>query len=42
MVTNVVLIGRIEPPLALALSIFLLRERVDIWSIIGAITVNFN
>lgn len=37
MVTNVVLIGRIEPPLALVLSIFLLKERVDIWSIIGAI-----
>ncbi|MDJ0736064.1 MAG: DMT family transporter [Nostocaceae cyanobacterium] len=37
MVTNVVLIGRIEPPLALALSIFLLKERVDIWSIVGAI-----
>ncbi|MDJ0800917.1 MAG: DMT family transporter [Calothrix sp. MO_167.B12] len=37
MVTNVVLIGRIEPPLALALSILLLKERVDIWSIIGAI-----
>ncbi len=37
MVTNVVLIGRIEPPLALALSILLLKERVDIWSIAGGI-----
>ncbi len=37
MVTNVVLIGRIETPLALVLSILLLRARVDIWTITGAI-----
>lgn len=37
MVTNVVLIGRIEPPLSLALSILLLHERVNKWSIVGAI-----
>lgn len=36
-VNNVVLIGRIEPPLGLALSIFLLRERVNRWVIVGAI-----
>ena len=37
MVTNVVLIGRIETPLALVLSILFLRARVDIWTITGAI-----
>lgn len=36
-VNNVILIGRIEPPLALALSVFLLGDRVNIWVIIGAI-----
>jgi drug/metabolite transporter (DMT)-like permease len=36
-VNNVVLIGRLEPPLALALSVWLLRERVNSWEIIGAI-----
>ncbi len=36
-VNNVVLIGRIEPPLALALSIFILKDRVNIWVIVGAI-----
>ncbi len=36
-VNNVVLIGRIEPPLALALSILILKERVNRWVIIGAI-----
>lgn len=35
-VNNVVLIGRIEPPLGLALSIWLLRERVNRWVIVGA------
>jgi drug/metabolite transporter (DMT)-like permease len=39
-VTNVVLLGRLEPPLTLALSIWLLRERVDKWEFIGA-TVAF-
>lgn len=37
MVNNVVLIGRIEPPLALALSVLLLRERVNRWVVAGAI-----
>lgn len=36
-VNNVVLIGRIEPPLALTLSILILKERVNRWVIIGAI-----
>ncbi|MEL7034692.1 MAG: DMT family transporter [Cyanobacteria bacterium J06592_8] len=36
-VNNVILISRIEPPLSLALSIFLLGERVNRWVIIGAI-----
>lgn len=36
-VTNVVLIGRIEPPLFLALSVWLLRERINAWKIAGAI-----
>ncbi len=36
-VNNVILIGRVEPPLTLALSVWLLRERVNKWEIIGAI-----
>lgn len=36
MVNNVVLVGRIEPPLSLALSILLLRERVNRWVVVGA------
>ncbi|NJN11214.1 MAG: DMT family transporter [Richelia sp. RM2_1_2] len=36
-VNNVVLIGRLEPPLTLALSVWLLRERVNFWQIIGAV-----
>ncbi|MBU7585100.1 MAG: DMT family transporter [Nostoc sp. TH1S01] len=36
-VNNVILVGRLEPPLALALSIWLLKERVNFWEIIGAI-----
>ena len=36
-VTNVVLVGRLEPPLTLALSIWLLRDRVNVWEIAGAI-----
>jgi drug/metabolite transporter (DMT)-like permease len=36
-VNNVVLVGRLEPPLALALSVWILRERVNIWETIGAI-----
>ncbi|MBH8551855.1 DMT family transporter [Nostocaceae cyanobacterium CENA357] len=36
-VNNVILVGRLEPPLTLALSIWLLRERVNLWEIVGAI-----
>lgn len=36
-VTNVILIGRLEPPLILALSIGLLHERVSRWEILGAL-----
>ncbi|MDX2239463.1 MAG: DMT family transporter [Leptolyngbyaceae cyanobacterium bins.302] len=35
-VTNVVLLGRLEPPLTLALSLWLLRDRVTGWQIGGA------
>jgi drug/metabolite transporter (DMT)-like permease len=37
MVTNVILIGRIEPPLVLALSIWFLKEKVNFLQIAGAI-----
>lgn len=37
MVNNVVLVGRIEPPLTLALSIWLLGERTNSWEVAGAI-----
>lgn len=36
-VNNVVLVGRLEPPLTLALSVWLLRERVNFWEVAGAI-----
>ncbi|MDF5725649.1 MAG: DMT family transporter [Rhizonema sp. PD37] len=36
-VNNVILIGRLEPPLTLALSVWLLRERVNFWQVVGAI-----
>ncbi len=36
-VTNVVLIGRLEPPVTLALSIWLLRSPVNIWTIAGSV-----
>lgn len=36
-VNNVVLVGRLEPPLTLALSIWLLKERVNFWEVVGAI-----
>lgn len=36
-VTNIVLVGRLEPPLTLALSIWLLRDRVNGWEVMGAI-----
>ena len=41
MVNNVVLIGRIEPPLILALSVLLLKERVNKWVFSGAILAFF-
>lgn len=37
MVNNVVLVGRIEPSLTLALSIWLLKERTNVWEIAGAL-----
>lgn len=36
-VNNVVLVGRLEPPLTLALSVWLLREQVNPWQVVGAI-----
>lgn len=36
-VNNVVLVGRLEPPLTLALSVWFWRERVNGWEIVGAI-----
>lgn len=36
-VNNVVLIGRIEPPLILAMSILILGDRVNLWVLAGAI-----
>ncbi|MGI2907715.1 DMT family transporter [Tolypothrix sp. VBCCA 56010] len=36
-VNNVVLVGRLEPPLILALSVWLLKERVNLWEVVGAI-----
>ncbi|MBN3870985.1 DMT family transporter [Nostoc sp. JL33] len=36
-VNNIILIGRLEPPLAIALSVWLLRERVNRWEVVGAI-----
>jgi drug/metabolite transporter (DMT)-like permease len=35
-VNSVVLVGRLEPPLTLALSIWILRERANRWEVIGA------
>lgn len=37
MVNSVVLIGRIEPPIVLALSVFFLKERVNRWVVAGAV-----
>jgi len=37
MVNNVILVGRIEPPLALALSVWLLKAKTNIWVVAGAI-----
>lgn len=39
-VNNVVLVGRLEPPLTLALSVWLLQERVNRWEVIGAIVAS--
>ena len=36
-VNNVVLIGRIEPPITLALSVLILRARVNSWIVAGAV-----
>jgi drug/metabolite transporter (DMT)-like permease len=36
-VNNIILVGRLEPPLTMALSVWLLRERVHLWEIAGAI-----
>jgi len=36
-VNNVVLVGRLEPPLTLALSVWLLKENVNLWEILGAV-----
>lgn len=36
-VNNVILVGRVEPPLTLALSVWLLKERVSVWEVMGAI-----
>jgi len=35
-VNNIVLIGRLEPPLTIGLSVWLLKERVNHWQILGA------
>ncbi len=36
-VTNVVLIGRIDPPLFLLAAVFFLREKMDLWAFAGGI-----
>jgi drug/metabolite transporter (DMT)-like permease len=36
-VTNILLLGRLEPPLTLALSIWLLRDRLNRWEVLGSI-----
>ncbi|MBD2386949.1 DMT family transporter [Cylindrospermum sp. FACHB-282] len=35
-VNNIILVGRLEPPLTMALSVWLLRERVNRWEVVGA------
>ena len=37
MVSNVILVGRIEPPLILALSVWLLHSRLNRWEVLGAL-----
>jgi drug/metabolite transporter (DMT)-like permease len=39
-VNNIILIGRLEPPLTMAVSVWLLRERVNRWDIMGALTAS--
>ncbi|BAZ47479.1 hypothetical protein NIES4103_00800 [Nostoc sp. NIES-4103] len=36
-VNNIILVGRLEPPLTMALSVWLLKERVNRWQVLGAI-----
>jgi drug/metabolite transporter (DMT)-like permease len=36
-ITNVVLIGRLEPPIALALGVWLLRSLVRPWTVAGSL-----
>ncbi|MEB3359729.1 MAG: DMT family transporter [Synechococcales bacterium] len=36
-VNSLILIGRIEPPLTLALSVLFLKERVNFWVVLGAV-----
>jgi drug/metabolite transporter (DMT)-like permease len=36
-VTNVLLLGRLEPPLTIALSIWLLHDRLNRWEVLGSI-----
>ncbi|MGH8000642.1 MAG: DMT family transporter [Brasilonema sp.] len=36
-VNNIILVGRLELPLTLALSVWLLKERVSFWEVLGAI-----
>jgi drug/metabolite transporter (DMT)-like permease len=36
-VTNIVLIGRLEPPITLALTVWLLRSRVNVWTVAGSL-----
>jgi drug/metabolite transporter (DMT)-like permease len=40
-VNNIVIIGRLEPPLTLALSVWLLSQRLNFWEIIGAVVTFF-
>lgn len=40
-VNNIILVGRLEPPLTIALSVWLLKERVNRWQIMGAIAAFF-
>lgn len=36
-VNNVILVGRVEPPLTLTLSVWLLKEHVSVWEFMGAV-----